>query len=192
MIRILSLVVCCIVPAFAQAASVSFSFSGTVDQVLSTPPAPFAAIQVGDPFHVNYTLEVNTPDHDDLDNFGTFSGAVESYEVTIDGISATTLLGGVNTANASALAPEDTYAAIGLFEDFSTTLSFKDATGAAIGPQDDLSTIDLAGFRDRTFLLLNGVFPSITGTLSVPEPEAITMVLVGLISLLLRRPRKRS
>lgn len=188
------MLVCCayfiLLSSFALAESISFSYSGTVDQIFRSPPAPFTTVQVGDAIQVDYTLDVSTPDQDGVDDFGTFSGAVETYKVTIGDSSAITELGGVNTVNANGLAPQDTYAAIGIFEDFTTALSFKDASGVAMGAQDDLSTIDLSGFDDRSFTLLNGIFPSIGGTLSVPEPTSISIAFLGMISLLSHRRRR--
>ena len=189
--RILTCCLCFVLlSSFAEGESISFSYSGTVEQIFRAPPAPFATVQVGDSFQVDYTLDVSTPDQDGVDGIGTFSGAVETYKVTIGDFSATTELGGVNTVNAGGLAAEDTYAAVGIFENFSTSLSFHDASGVAMGPEDDLSTIDLSGFGDRSFTLINGILPSITGTLLVPEPHAISIAALGMFGLLSHRRRR--
>lgn len=95
------------------AESIPFSFSGTVDEVLNSPPAPFSAAEAGDTFRVDYVLDISTPDLDGIDDLGTFSGAIESYTVTIGGVAASTDLGGVNTANSGPFSPEDTYAVVG-------------------------------------------------------------------------------
>ena len=119
---ITSLALVGLLASIALTETISFSYSGIVGQVLNSPPAPFSDVQVGDPFQVDYALDVSTPDFDGVEGIGTFSGAVETYTVTIGGASATTTLGGVNTVNAGGFGPEDTYAAVGIFEDFTTSL----------------------------------------------------------------------
>lgn len=190
----LILLLFCLTPFSLYAETMSFSYSGVVDQVFRTPTAPFESVVVGDPFEVDYTLDLSTPDQDGVDELGTFSGAVVTYTVTIGDAAATTTLGGVNTVNAGAFGSEDTYAAVGIFEDFSTSLTFTDSTGAAYAATDDLASIDLADFDDRTFTLLNGIFPAVTGTFeaatTIPEPNASTLAAscLGLL-MLWRRPR---
>ena len=182
-----------LIPSLSFAGSLSYSYSGTVDLVFRTPTAPFSTVQVGDPIEVTYTLDLDTPDQDSILDAGTFSGAVITYEIKIGDGSATTEFGGVNTVNANALASEDTYAAVGLFEEFSASVSFQDSTGTALSPDQGLSTIDLHAFDDPSFLLLNGAFPAISGTLqpSVPEPASFRMValLTAIGAGVLRRPR---
>ena len=181
-----------LMPASLFAGTMSYSFSGTIDQVLNSPPAPFGEVAVGDTFEVSYTLELDTPDQDLVEDLGTFSGAVVTYTVTMGDVLAETRLGGVNTVNANEFLATDTYAVVGLFEEFSTSLAFVDPTGTAWSPGDDLATVDLAGFPDRSFTLINGILPAVTGTLSVPEPDAFCILLGGVVAVLLgRRSCKR-
>ena len=165
----------CLFSAVTEAELVPFSIIGTVNQVLQTPPAPFEGVRVGDPFRVNFTLDDSTPDQDTVENLATYSGAHLSYEVIIGGESVTTTDGGVNTSNAIGSAPGDTYASVGIFDDFVASVSFSDLTGDAIGPDDDLSTIDLSGFSHRQFTLLAGQTPALTGFVIVPEPSAMAL-----------------
>ena len=164
-----------------------------MDEVLNSPPAPFSAAEAGDTFRVDYVLDISTPDLDGIDDLGTFSGAIESYTVTIGGVSASTDLGGVNTANSGPFSPEDTYAVVGLFAGYTTSLAFTDASGTAFDADDDLSEIDLSGFNDRTFILLNGIFPSVTGTLAsatVPEPRSSLLFGIACVATAFTRRRR--
>ena len=180
-------------------AETTYRYSGVVDQVFPNLPAPFEAVRVGDEFVVDYSLDLTTPDQDTINDLGTFSGAVVNYKVTIGEASAETSLGGVNTVNASSFAAVDTYAVIGIFEDFSTSLAFTDATGAAYSPDDTLATINLGDFPDRSFTVLSGVFPVITGSFdavaaqpAMPEPASGIYLLLGFAVLLVGRTSRRA
>ena len=194
MTRSVVLLLGCVLVSVAHAGPVSFSYSGRVDQVFRSPPAPFAAVQVGDEVLVDYVLEVETPDQDAVAGAGTFSGAVVEYEVTIGGSSISTVFGGVNTLDAGALSPQDTYAAIGLFDDFSASVSFQDPSGTAIGPEDNLQSIDLSAFSEPSFILLSGIFPALTGSLApvenVPEPSHSCLLFLVVAAAFCRRPRR--
>ena len=173
----LPLLVALSVTGIVHGGDVSFSYIGQVDQVLMTPVAPFDGVQVGDEIRVDYTLATETPDQDEIADLGTFSGAVVGYEVTIGAASATTVFGGVNTANASIFSESDTYAVVGLYDDFSVTVSFVDDSGVAFGTDVTLSSVNLSDFGEPSFVILNGAFPAVTGNLSiVPEPGANMLV----------------
>ena len=182
-------------PLNARAAVENYTYTGQVDVVFGQPiidgiPVPFDGVQVGDPILVEYTLDTATADFTPaVAGTGTFSGAFMNYmyRVTIGDAIASTALGGVNTLDADNLPNQnDTYAAIGIYEGFTTSVSLMDSTNAAVAPGDTLEDIQISDFDSADFVLLVGAFPGIQGTLQpvevVPEPNALSLVGLGLLS----------
>ena len=188
--------------SIAQAEVVTVVYTGQVTTVFGPPvfsdiPAPFDSVSVGDPITVEYTLDTDTMDFTPLaPDIGTFSGAFENfnYNVTIGTATADTLFGGVNTVDADNLPnQDDTYAAIGIYEDFVATVSLMDSTDSAVSANDTLNDINLADFDSAQFILLVGQSLGIQGTLSaiVPEPSTLSLMAIGLLAAT-RVTRKRT
>ena len=197
-------------PMAAQAAPITFSFTGTITSI-NDPLNAFAGISSGTAFSGSYTFDSTTPDADGSETVGRYAGALQAFTLNIGAYSLTFPGEGspnqvVVRNNIGAGGTIDTYnvladfVAFGGYGDFDllglggqgpNTVFGSDALPSTPDFFADLATttfwLDLKEQSKGSTGALRGTLTALTTTTSVPEPGVLGLLGLGLLGLGLMR-----
>ena len=155
-------------------------FTGTIDGVIGTPPAPFADIMAGDTWTVSVDVDDAAMDQNVDADAGSY--LLTSLTLTIDGAMESTTIGQVAISNGP---DNDTFAVLASLPtpipDYTIGVTLMDSTESVFSSDALPSSVDPADFDFDVFSIngLTGGF-TVTGSLApVPAPASIAPLLVG-------------
>jgi hypothetical protein len=213
--RVLGLLVALVatLPMAAQAAQITFSFTGTITSI-SDPLNAFAGVSSGTTFSGSYTFDSTTADADSSATIGRYAGALEAFTLNIGAYSLS--FPGEGSPNQIVVRNDvgaggniDTYNVLADFLGFG---GYSDIDLLGLGGQGPntvfgsdalpLTPDFFASLTFTTFQLdlkeqskgttgtLRGTLTSLTTTTSVPEPGVLGLLGLGLLGLGLMRRRR--
>jgi len=173
--------------ASPTAQAVHLEFTGVIDSVVNTPPAPFEGVTAGDAFTLAVDYNAAAADQAADPDVGVY--LFDNLTITIGTAMDSTTIGSIAITNSD----EDSFAITGSLPspipNYSLSFGLTDFDGSVFSGDDLPTAVNPADFDFATFSMigLTGGF-TITGTVNdVPAPASLSMLAAGAVMFIRRR-----